>query len=404
MFKRNLIAVSLAFAALASAQVSAAVVGGGATLPEKLYGIPGGTVGILNGTAGFNDYIGVGSSGGKRAFFNNDSNEFIWDLNDDGETLKTELVYPTRVTVDYAGSDSVVSAAERDAYNAHATLGAASFGPLVQLPSAATSVTVPYNVPGLDKLDLTSQTLAEIFAGEYEVWGDVPGVDLTKLANPNLPITVVYRAGGSGTTEIFLRHLNAVDSSLVPSASNNFANTIALDSNIHVSASGSSGVANAVNTTPGAITYVSPDYADFDNEAAVVRVNGVLPEEVNVVAALNSISLPLDVDGDGTVDPADPLAWVPAGELAIPSAGYAIVGVTNLIFSQCYQDAGDLDKIQDFTARHYNAFGANNDAEISAHSLIPLPFGWKTAVTSNFVSASSPLSIGHVNTCNGIGR
>lgn len=394
MFKRNLIAVSLAFAALASAQVSADVVGGGATLPEKLYGTSAQQLGILNGAAPyaeFEHYNGVGSGGGKRGFFNNDATEF-------GLTAGTP--------VDYAGSDSVVTVAERDAYNAHATLGAASFGPLVQLPSAATSVTVPYNVPGLDKLDLTSQTLAEIFAGEYEVWGDVPGVDLTKLANPNLPITVVYRAGGSGTTEIFLRHLNAVDSSLVPSASNNFANTIALDSNIHVSASGSSGVANAVNTTPGAITYLSPDYADFDNEAAVVRVNGVLPEEVNVVAALNSISLPLDVDGDGVADPADPLAWVPADELAVPSAGYAIVGVTNLIFSQCYKDTDDLSKIQDFLARHYNSAGPNNDAEITAHSLIPLPDTWKDEVTYNFAFdlTGNNLDIGNTSICNGIGR
>ena len=232
---------------------------------------------------------------------------------------------------------------------------------------------------------------------------------MSKITNPNLPITVVYRADGSGTTEIFLRHLNAVDSSLVPSVSNNFASAIALDSNIHVGAPGSSGVANAVNTTPGAITYVSPDYADFDNEAAVVRVNGVLPEEVNVVAALESISLPLDVDGDGVADPADPLAWVPAGQLADPSAGYSIVGVTNLIFSQCYADTaagGDLSKIKGFLARHYDAFGANNDADISAHSLIPLPFDWKIAVEDNFVTnlANNNLDIGNTTICNGIGR
>lgn len=395
MFKRNLIAVSLAFAALASAQVSADVVGGGATLPEKLYGVVGGAPGILNGGAGFNDYVGVGSGAGKRAFFNNDATEFN---------------LASGITVDYAGSDSVVTEAERDAYNAHATVGAASFGPLVQLPSAATSVTVPYNVPGLDKLDLTSETLAEVFAGEYEVWGDVPGVDLSKITNPNLPITVVYRADGSGTTEIFLRHLNAVDSSLVPSVSNNFASAIALDSNIHVGAPGSSGVANAVNTTPGAITYVSPDYADFDNEAAVVRVNGLLPEEVNVVAALNSITLPLVTEEGQPADPTDPLAWVPADELATPSAGYSIVGVTNLIFSQCYADTaanGDLSKIKGFLATHYNGNPAlNNDSAISDHDLIPLPAGWKAAVRNHFVTDVSGLGldIGNTTICNGIGR
>ncbi|MAB85942.1 MAG: alkaline phosphatase [Rhodobacteraceae bacterium] len=389
MFKRNLIAVSLAFAALASAQASAAVVGGGATLPEKLYGIPGGTVGILNGAAGFNDYIGVGSSGGKRAFFNNDATEF--DL-------------ASGITVDYAGSDSVVSEAERDAYNAHATLGAASFGPLVQLPSAATSVTVPFNVPGLTSLDLSSQQLANIFAGTYTNWNQVPG-----LNGPNLPIRVVYRADGSGTTEIFLRHLMAAAPSVVPGTlDNDFVEVISPISGLHIPADGSSGIVAEVYGAgkEGSIGYVSPDYTDFDNPAEVARINGLLPEEVNVVAALDSITLPLVTEEGKPADPANPLAWVPASQLANPSAGYSIVGVTNLVFSQCYQDSGDLGKIQDFTARHYNAFGANNDAEISAHSLIPLPFDWKVAVEDTFVTnlTGDNLDIGNTSVCNGIGR
>src|ERR1700743_2003250 len=59
MFKRTLIAASLAVAALASAQSMAAVVGGGATLPEGLY----------NDSAfrpsTFDVYVGVGSGAGK---------------------------------------------------------------------------------------------------------------------------------------------------------------------------------------------------------------------------------------------------------------------------------------------------------------------------------------------------
>lgn len=389
MFKRNLIAVSLAFAAVASAQVSAAVVGGGATLPEKLYGVVGGAPGILNGGAGFNDYVGVGSGGGKRAFFNNDATEFS---------------LASGITVDYAGSDSVVTAAEALAYKNHATLGEASFGPLVQLPSAATSVTVPFNVPGLSSLDLSSQQLANIFAGNYSNWNQVPG-----LNGPDLPIRVVYRADGSGTTEIFLRHLKAAAPTVITKAlDNEFADVITPVSGLHFPATGSGGIVAAVYGAgnEGAIGYVSPDYTDFDNPAEVASVNGYLPEEVNVIAALNSISLPLDVDGDGVADPADPLAWVPASELATPSAGYAIVGVTNLIFSQCYADtaaSGDLSKIKGLLARHYNAVPANsNDADISAHSLIPLPGGWKTAVRNNFVtnSTGNNLDIGNVNACN----
>ena len=408
MFKRNVLAVSMALAGLCSVQAMAAVVGGGATLPEKLYGVPN-TTGVLNGAtpyAGFNDYIGVGSGGGKSSFFNNNSNLLVWDFDGNPATAPT-LVYPTPVTVDYAGSDSVVSAAELAAYNAPgATHGLDNYGPLVQIPSAGTSVTVPFNVTGLGSLDLTSQQLAEIFAGNITDWSDAR-LGLS-IAGPR-PITVVYRQGSSGTSEIFLRHLNAVAPGTVTGVSSTFTSVITPGANF-VSASGSSGVAAAVAATIDAIGYVGPDAAEFNNPAKVVRVKrlptdatGVLPSQVNVTAALNSVSLPIG----GASAASNPLAWAPTSQLANPTAGYPIVGVTNLLFSQCYLDAGDLSKIQGLLARHYNAVPANsNDADISAHSLIPLPGAWKTQVRNNFASnvSGNNLNIGNINICNGKGR
>jgi len=375
MFKRNLIAVSLAFAALASAQVSAAVVGGGATLPEDLYGTAA-EPGILT-SAGFNDYIGVGSGAGKRAFFNNDA---------------TEFGLAGGITVDYAGSDSVVSSTELEDYQADYE---ALYGPLVQVPMAATSVTVPFNVDGMASVNLTSQQLADIFTGKITNWNLVGG--------PNKQITVVYRLDGSGTTEIFVNHLKAVDST-VAAVSNNFATAVGFDplvnppaGAVYAGGQGSDGVVEQVNLIDGAIGYVSPDKVEYGNAAEVASINGKLPTEANVQETLGQGAPPA-----GTAA-ANPINWAPVFS-ATNYTGYPIVGVTNLLFSQCYQDSDDLSKIQGFMARHYNAFGANNDADISAHSLIPLPANWKLAVTGNFVTASSELSIGHVNTCNGIGR
>lgn len=119
MFKRNVLAVSLAVAGLCSAQAMAAVVGGGATLPQNLYN----TATVL--PSGFNAYIGVGSGAGKAAVLNNDA---------------TKLNLPSGTTVDYAGSDSVLSAAELSAYkSAHQSptvpvTDANNWGPLVQIP------------------------------------------------------------------------------------------------------------------------------------------------------------------------------------------------------------------------------------------------------------------------------
>ena len=326
MFKRNVLAVSVTLAALCSAQAAMADInGGGATLPQPLYQ----TAGVL--TTGFAPYIGVGSGDGKKAFFGNDS---------------TKLKLAAGITIDYAGSDSVVSAAELAAYNADTVKGRAAYGPLVQVPAEATSVTVPYHIDGKTSLQLTSAQLADIFAGKITNWKDV---QFNGAAGPDLQIKVVYRQETSGTTEIFTNHLKAVKPASVPNVSNSFVTAIGFDpatsapvGSSYLAVTGSQGVATAITNNNGAIGYVSPDYAAFNSAAAVASVNGFLPTEVNVQASLDTIAPP----AVGSTAAADPLNWVPT--FANPTAGYPIVGYTNLVFSQCYKDSTDNIRIQTF--------------------------------------------------------
>jgi len=384
MFKRTMIAASLVVAALASAQSMAAVVGGGATLPEKLYGTTTGTGILASSIPGFNAYIGVGSGDGKKAFFGNDS---------------TKLKLAAGINVDYAGSDSIVSAAELAAYNADAVKGRAAFGPLIQIPAEATSVTVPYHIDGQASLPLTSAQLADIFAGKITNWNQV---QLNGTAGPNLQIKVVYRQETSGTTEIFTNHLKAVKPTSVPAASNSFVTAIGFDpatsapaGSSYIAVTGSQGVATAITNNNGAIGYVSPDYAQFNDASAVASINGKLPTEVNVQVTLDTVAPP----ALGSNDAKDPLKWVPT--FANPTAGYPIVGYTNLVFSQCYKDTTDTARIRNFLNRHYT--GVNN-AAISSHSFIPLSATWQKAVHDNFYATTSALRLGDTNTCNGIGR
>ncbi|MBP5077807.1 phosphate ABC transporter substrate-binding protein PstS [Pseudomonas chlororaphis] len=386
MFKRTMIAASMAVAALASAQSMAAVVGGGATLPQSLYGTTAGTGILASSTPGFNAYIGVGSGAGKQAFFNNDSTKFN---------------LAAGINVDYAGSDSIVSAAERSAYDASADKGRATFGPLIQIPAEATSVTVPYHVTGLTTLNLTSAQLADIFSGKITNWKNVVSGGVT---GPDLPIKVVYRTDGSGTTEIFTTHLKAVKPASVPAASNSFVTAVGFNpatnapaGSTYIGVSGSGAVATAVANNEGAIGYVSPDFAEFNNAAKVATVNGFLPTQVNVQITLDT-ELPPTNPASGK-DPANPLDWVPT--FPNPSTGYPIVGYTNLVFSQCYKDAGDNLRIRNFLNTHYT--GGNN-AAVTNHSFIPLSTAWQSAVHNTFYNTTSALRVGNTNVCNGIGR
>jgi len=387
MFKRNVLAVSMTLAALCSAQAAFADVnGGGATLPQPLYQ----TAGVL--TTGFAPYIGVGSGKGKAAFLNNDYSQF-------GTGTKN---------VHWAGSDSKLTADELLNYkNGHE----AAWGKLIQVPSVATSVAIPFNKAGTAAVDLSVNQLCGVFSGRLTDWSQIAGSGRTGT------IKVVYRSEASGTTELFTRFLNAKCAETEAFAvTTNFAQSYG---NVtkkvpagSVSASGSQAVMTLLNSTDGAITYMSPDYAattlaGLDDATKVAKVGGVSPAPDNVSAAIAVVPVPTNVN--------DQNAWVPTfaatasntdpSVVAYPTSGYPILGFTNLIFSQCYADATQTSQVRAFFTRHYGSSSLNtNDNAIKSNRFVPLPAAWKTAITNNFVTATSNLSIGKSDVCNQIGR
>lgn len=398
MFKRNVLAVSMTLAALCSAQAAMADInGGGATLPQKLYLTPD----VL--TAGFAPYIGVGSGKGKIAFLENKYNQFGTD---------------TTKNVHWAGSDSKLTTTELSTY---ATDKEPGWGKLIQVPSVATSVAIPFRKSGANAVDLSVKELCGVFSGRITNWSDISG------AGRSGTIQVVYRSESSGTTELFTRFLNAKCTTEPGTfaVTTTFANSYSLGLTPlvgAVAATGSDGVMAALNDTSvaeGRITYISPDFAaptlaGLDDATKVARVgkdvvNGVAvagksPAAANVTAAINVVPLP------AAADRGNPDAWVPVfgattggGVVAYPSSGYPILGFTNLIFSQCYANATQTGQVRDFFTKHYGT-SANNDAAIEANAFVPLPSNWKAAVRASFLTASNALSIGNTNICNGKGR
>lgn len=388
MFKRNVLAVSLTLAALCSAQAAMADInGGGATLPQPLYQ----TTGVL--TTGFAAYIGVGSGNGKAAFLNNDYTK-----------LKPGV---TGINVHWAGSDSKLSTTE---LNNYVSVHGAAWGPLIQVPSVATSVAIPFNKAGTANVDLSVNQLCGVFSGRLNDWSQITGSGRTGA------ITVVYRSESSGTTELFTRFLNAKCAETGTFAiTTNFASSYSggLPANA-VSAVGSQAVMTALNAADGRITYMSPDYAattlaGLDDATKVAKVAGVSPAPANVSAAIAAVAVP------AAANRSNPNAWVPVfaattsptdpSVVAYPTTGYPILGFTNLIFSQCYADGTQSTQVRDFFTRHYGANAAtNNDAAITANRFVPLPAAWKTAVRSSFLTATSAQNIGNTNVCNAIGR
>ena len=398
MFKRNVLAVSMTLAALCSAQAALADInGGGATLPQPLYQ----TAGVL--TAGFAPYIGVGSGNGKAAFLNNDYTKLVAGV--------------TNKNVHWAASDAKLDTTELSNY---AAAHAAAWGKLIQVPSVATSVAIPFNKAGA-ALNLSVEQLCGVFSGRYSKWEQVIGSGRTGA------ITVVYRDGKSGTTELFTRFLNAKCDATQEGG------TCAITQEFKKSFSGakrgiqisplqqanpaggfypdtSEGVMSTLNAADSRITYMSPDYAaptlaGLDDATKVAKIGGVSPAPANVSAAIAAVAPP------ALADRGDQNRWVPVfgtnaadpSTVPYPTSGYPILGFTNLIFSQCYADSTQSTQVRGFVNRHYGV-AINNDTAITNNRFVPLPTAWKTAIRETFYTASSGLSIGNTSVCNQIGR
>lgn len=138
---------------------------------------------------------------------------------------------------------------------------------LVSFPTAVSGVVPVVNLPGIRKgqLQLTGEVLADIFARKIVRWNDEKLRSLNRgLSLPDLAITVVTRADGSGTTYIFTDYLSKVSASWMSSFGKNY--TVSWPAGT-TQAKGSSGVVGAVKQTSGAITYVDYQYAVLNNLA-----------------------------------------------------------------------------------------------------------------------------------------
>jgi len=144
-----------------------------------------------------------------------------------------------------------------------AAIAEAGGGIAFNLPITLGDVVVTYNLPGVQTgLIFDGFTIAAIFLGEITRWNDPqiallnPGVRL-----PPLPITVVHRSDGSGTTNIFTSYLSKVSAAWAERVG--FATSVNWPTGI--GGNGNEGVAGVIQNTPGAIGYNSLVYAALNN-------------------------------------------------------------------------------------------------------------------------------------------
>ncbi|MBD2480458.1 phosphate ABC transporter substrate-binding protein PstS [Planktothrix sp. FACHB-1365] len=167
---------------------------------------------------------------------------------------------------------------------------------VLMLPMTAGSIVLAYNVPELAELKLSQQNLVDIFSGKITNWNDPAlATDNPGITLPDLPIQVVYRSDGSGTTGVFTKNLSAM--------SEDWKNSIGEGKTVQwpvgIGAKGNDGVTAQINQTPGAIGYVEYGYAksanlkmaDLQNKAG----NFVKPTDAAAAKTLEAVELPEDL-------------------------------------------------------------------------------------------------------------
>jgi phosphate transport system substrate-binding protein len=196
-------------------------------------------------------YDGVGSGGGREKFISN--------------------------AAAFAGSDTPLSESEGELAKA---IKRCAPGELVEVPDYISPIAIVYNLPGVEELKLTPETLAKIFNQEIENWNDPEiekeneGVEL-----PDTRIVPVNRSDESGTTENFTDYLSKV----APSVWNH-----EVSGNWPVkggeAASGTSGVIEAVSAGEGAIGYADASQAG-ELGKAMIQVGSTFAEPSPEAAA-----------------------------------------------------------------------------------------------------------------------
>ncbi|HEY3950217.1 phosphate ABC transporter substrate-binding protein PstS [Phenylobacterium sp.] len=151
-------------------------------------------------------------------------------------------------TVDFGASDKPLKPEEQAANG------------LVMFPTVVGGIVPVMNLPGFKpgQLKLTGAQLADIYRGVIKKWDDPllartnPGVKL-----PNLPITVIHRSDGSGTTFLFTSFLSL--------QAEHWAKEVGANDSVAwpvgQGGKGNDGVAAFVKQTPGSIGYVEYIYA-----------------------------------------------------------------------------------------------------------------------------------------------
>ncbi len=294
--KRPFLPLAIVLIASLNLGATTAITGSGATFPAPLYQRWASDFGKANPAVSVN-YQGVGSGAGVKDFLSN--------------------------LTDFGASDVAMTDGEI----------AKAGGNVLMLPATAGTLVLAYNVPGLQSgLKLSRAVYAGLFLGTVKKWND-PAIaaDNPGIALPDLPVTIITRSDGSGTTAVFTAHLAAIN----PDFSSQVGSGKSVTWPVGLAGKGNDGATALIKQTPGAVGYVEYGYA-VNNRLALASLQNksgafVAPTAESGAATLAAVALPENFrafisDPEGANDyPIATLTWLLVKKTYADSAKAAAV-------------------------------------------------------------------------------
>jgi phosphate transport system substrate-binding protein len=262
--------------------------------------------------------------------------------------------------VSFAGSDVTMTSQEQS--QANSACGSTA----LTIPITAGGVAIMYNLPDLTTpLNMSAATVAGIFMGKITKWNDSaiasenPGVTL-----PSTPISVYHRADGSGTTDVLSGFLSATAPSVWTLGVNKqFSNWPT-----GTGATGSSGVAQGVKSTPGGITYAEITYAQQDNlTTAAIKGSSGGYVKISPSTVAKSINSGFSITGTGN-DLAGSLSFT-------AMTGYPISTVSYVLVCSTYKNSGEGTLVKSYLT--YAAGSGQSEAAPLGFAPLPAPLDAK---------------------------
>jgi phosphate transport system substrate-binding protein len=275
-------------------------------------------------------------------------------------------------TVDFGASDKPLKPEE---------LAAAG---LYQFPTVIGGVVPVTNIPGLHsgQLRLNGALLGDIFLGTIKNWND-PRIHAInpRLTLPSLPITVVHRSDGSGTSFLFTTYLTQKN----PAWAKQVGASDSVEWPAGLGGKGNDGVSAFVKQTVGSIGYVEYAYAKQNK-----MPYALLQNKAGQFPIPNAVAF-------GSAAASAPWASAPGNYVLLldqPGAKtWPISGATFILVYKNQENAESGRNVLSFFDWAYK----NGDAAAGALDYVPLPATVKALVrkqwASNVTSNGKPVYV-----------